>query len=173
MKAITDLPSAKTPAAGIEENSNSQRKLTMTHEDAGHYRFKHPSETKLNPGIAKALKRKAMNNRISCASAHKIADETGATPAEVGVALDLLEMRITNCQLGLFGHSPEKKAVRSSETVSPELEKAIRNSLASDRISCLSCWEIAARFGIARIDVSAACEALELKIGACQLGAFR
>ena len=145
----------------------------MTHEDAGHYRLKHPAETELNPRIAEAVKRKATNNRISCASAHEIVDETGATPAEVGIALDLLEMRITNCQLGLFGHSPEKKAVRSSETVSPELEKAIRNSLEDNRISCLSCWEIAARFGIARIDVSAACETLGLKIGACQLGAFR
>jgi len=145
----------------------------MTHEDAGHYRLKHPSETKLNPRIAEAVKQKAANNKISCASAHKIADETDATPAEVGIALDILEMRITDCQLGLFGHSPEKKAVKSSETVSPELEKAIHNSLEDNRISCLSCWKIAARFSIARMDVSAACEALELKIGACQLGAFR
>jgi len=145
----------------------------MTHEDAGHYRLKHPSQTKVDPQIAEALKEKAKNNKISCASAHKIADETGTTPAEVGVALDLLEMRITNCQLGLFGHSPEKKIVKSSETVSPELEKAIRNSLEDNRISCLSCWEIAARFGIARIDISAACEALGVKIGLCQLGAFQ
>ena len=173
MKEKADLPSAETTAAGTENNSNTYRKLTMTHEDAGHYRLKHPLQTDLNTRIAEAVKRKARNNKISCASAHEIADETGAKPAEVGVALDLLEMRITNCQLGLFGHSPEKKVVKSSETVSPELEKAIRNSLASDRISCLSCWEIAARFGIARIDVSAACEALELKINACQLGAFR
>jgi len=145
----------------------------MTHEDAGHYRLKHPSQTRLDPKIAEALKEKAKNNKISCASAHKIADETGATPAEVGLALDLLEMRITNCQLGLFGHSPEKKVVRSSETVSPELEKAIRNSLEDNRISCLSCWEIAARFGIARMDISAACEALGVKIGLRQLGAFQ
>lgn len=145
----------------------------MTHEDAGHYRLKHPSETKLNPRIAEAVRQNAANNRISCASAHKIADETDTTPAEVGVVLDLLEMRITNCQLGLFGHSPQKKAVKSSETVSPELEKAIRNTLKDNRISCLSCWRIAARFDIARMDVSAACEALEVKIGPCQLGAFR
>jgi hypothetical protein len=145
----------------------------MTHEDAGHYRLKHPSKTKLNHGIAEAVKRKATNNRIPCVSAHEIADATHATPAEVGVVLDLLEMRITNCQLGLFGHSPEKKVVKSSETVSPELEKAIRNLLEDNRISCLSCWEIAARFGIAKREVSAACEALGLKIRACQLGAFR
>jgi PIN domain nuclease of toxin-antitoxin system len=173
MKAMADLFSAETRAGGTENNSKTQRKLTMTHEDAGHYRMKHSSETELNPRIAEAVKRKAKNNRISCASAHEIADEAGATPAEVGIALDLLEMRITNCQLGLFGHSPEKKVVRSSETVSPELEKAIRNSLEDNRISCLSCWEIAERFGIARIEVSAACEALDFKIRACQLGAFR
>ena len=145
----------------------------MTHEDAGHYRLKHTSQTELDPRIAEAVKRKATNNRISCASAHKIADEFDTTPAQVGVALDLLEMRITNCQLGLFGHSPETKVVKPSESVPPEIEEAIKRSLVNNRISCLSCWEIAARFGIARMDVSAACEALELKINACQLGAFR
>jgi hypothetical protein len=145
----------------------------MTHEDAGHYRLKHPSDTKLNPRIAEAIKRKATNNKISCASAHKIADEFDTTPAQVGVALDLLEMRITNCQLGLFGHSPEIKAVKASESVPPEIEEAIKRSLVNNRISCLSCWKIAGRFGIAKMDVSAACEALEVKIGACQLGAFR
>jgi len=145
----------------------------MTHEDAGHYRLKHPSQTKLDPKIAEALKEKAKNNKISCASAHKIADKAGITPAEVGVALDLLEMRITNCQLGLFGHSPETKIVKPSESVSPDMEEAIRTSVKDNRISCLSCWEIAARFGVARIEVSAACEALGVKIVACQLGAFK
>ena len=145
----------------------------MTHEDAGHYRLKHTSQTELDHRIAEAVKRKARNNRISCASAHKIADEFDTTPAQVGVALDLLEMRITNCQLGLFGHSPETKVVKPSESVPPEIEEAIKRSLVNNRISCLSCWEIAARFAIARMDVSAACEALELKINACQLGAFR
>jgi hypothetical protein len=145
----------------------------MTHEDAGHYRLKHPSDTKLNPRIVEAVRRKATNNKISCASAHKIADETSAPPAEIGVALDLLEMRITNCQLGLFGHSPETKVVKPSESVPPEIEEAIKRSLVNNRISCLSCWEIAARFGMAKMDVSSACEALDLKINACQLGAFR
>ncbi|UCG65631.1 MAG: hypothetical protein JSW12_00810 [Deltaproteobacteria bacterium] len=145
----------------------------MTHEDAGHYRLKHPSGTKLNPKIAEAINRKAVNNRISCASAHEIAAELDIIPADVGVGLDLLETRIINCQLGLFGHSPEKKAVKSSESVSPELEKAIHKSLADNRISCLSCWKIAERFGLARMDVSAACEALRVKVSSCQLGAFR
>lgn len=145
----------------------------MTHEDAGHYRLKHPSGTKLNPKIAEAINRKAVNNRISCASAHKIAAELDLTPAEVGVALDLQETRIINCQLGLFGHSPEKKAVKPAESVLPELEEAIKNALVNNRIPCLSCWEIAKRFGLARMDVSAACEALRVKVSSCQLGSFR
>ena len=145
----------------------------MTHEDAGHYRLKHPSDTKLDPRIAEAIKRKATKNKVSCASAHRIADEFDITPAQVGVALDLLEMRIIGCQLGLFGHSPETKIVKPSESVPPEIEQAIRRSLVNNRISCLSCWEIAAQFGMAKMDVSAACEALGLKINACQLGAFR
>lgn len=145
----------------------------MKHDDAGHYRLKHPPGTELNSKIAEAIKQKAVNSKISCAAAHEIAAELEVTPADVGIALDLLETRIINCQLGLFGHSPEKKAVKPSDSVPPELEEAIKSSLANNRISCFSCWSIAERFGMARMHVSAACEALAIKVGTCQLGAFR
>ena len=145
----------------------------MTHQDAGHYRAKHPTDTKLDPKIAEAIKQKTEDGRITCAAAHKIAGKLNVSPADVGVAIDLLEMRINKCQLGLFGYGAQKNAVKPAQRVSPELEEAIKSSLVNNRISCNSCWEIAERFGIAKIDVSAACEALELKIGPCQLGAFR
>ena len=145
----------------------------MTHQDAGHYRAKHPTDTKLDPKIAEAIRPKAVDGRITCTAAHKIAGELDISPADVGVAIDLLEMRLKKCQLGLFGYGAQKNAVKPAQRVSPELEDAIKASLVNNRISCLSCWEIAERFGIARIDVSAACEALQVRISSCQLGAFQ
>ena len=145
----------------------------MTHQDVGHYRAKHPTDTKLDPKIAEAIKQKTEDGRITCAAAHEIAHERAVSPGDVGVAMDLLETRITKCQLGLFGYSPQKKVVRPAENVTSELEETIKNSLEDNRISCLSCWEIAERFGIAKIDVSAACEALQVRVSSCQLGAFQ
>lgn len=144
----------------------------MTHEDAGHYAAKHDAETRPSPAVEKALKGVIKDDTVTCAAAHKIAHSLGIPPAEVGVAVDLMEARLARCQLGLFGYTPESRIVKAADAVSPELEGAIREALVGGKISCLSSWEIAKRFGIAKMDVARACEALHVKISSCQLGAF-
>ena len=144
----------------------------MTHEDAGHYAKKHTAERSVKPEITEAVKKKAKDGVISCAAAHTIAVDLGMPPGEVGVGIDLLELRIVKCQLGLYGYQPDKKAVKPAESVSDALEGAIRESLAEGRLTCTAAWEIAKRLGVARMDVSSACEAMKIKIVSCQLGAF-
>ena len=119
------------------------------------------------------LKRKIRDGKVSCAVAHRIAEELGVTPAEVGVAIDLLEARIERCQLGLYGYRPKRRIVEAAENISPELEEAIRGTLSEGKLTCLSSWEIAKRFGISKMAVSSACEKLGIKISSCQLGAFK
>jgi len=145
----------------------------MAHEDAGHYAAKHPPNTNLNTGIAEAVNHVMKNGKISCAAAHKIARERKVPPADVGVTIDLLEARINRCQLGLYGYAPEKRIVKPADDVSKELEKTIKDSLINDRLPCKISWEIAEKFGISRMNISAACETLNIKISACQLGSFR
>ncbi len=140
----------------------------MTHEDAGHYAAKHPQGTELNAAIAADIEKKAQNNGLSCAAAHAI----GAAPAEVGRNMDLMEVRLSKCQLGLFGYSPNKKIVTPAESVATELEAAINAVAVDGRLSCESAWQVAAAQGIKRLELSAACEALGLKVKPCQLGAF-
>ena len=144
----------------------------MAHEDAGNYAAKHHSKTKLNPRVAKAVKKEAADDKITCAAAHKIASELGISPSDVGVTIDLLEIRINKCQLGLYGYYPQKRIAKPAGSVSPALEEAIKNSMENGRISCLSCWKIAEGSGIARMDVASACETLKIKVSFCQLGAF-
>jgi hypothetical protein len=145
----------------------------MTHEDAGHYAAKHPPDTNLNPGIAGAVKQVIKNGKISCAAAHKIAREMKVPPADVGVTIDLLEARINHCQLGLYGYAPEKRIVKPADNVPKDLEETIKESLVDDRLPCKASWEIAEKFSISRMNVSAACETLNIKISVCQLGSFR
>ena len=83
----------------------------MTHLDRGHYSKKHSHERKVDPGIASAIEDKASDKKITCAAAFKIVGNNGTKADEVGFTIDMLEIRIIRCQMGIFGYEPEKKAV--------------------------------------------------------------
>jgi hypothetical protein len=144
----------------------------MTHADKGRYAAKHGTGKGPDEKIAAAVRLKAGKGTLACADAERIAADLGAAMAEVGRTLDLLEIRIGSCQLGLFGHSPEGKSVRPADQVAPELEAAIRSTLVGGRLPCAAAWGIAGQRKIPRMAVSAACEALKIKVKPCQLGAF-
>lgn len=144
----------------------------MTHEDADHYGAKHPGG-KIDAAIADEINRKENEERITCAAAHEIARKQSCAPNLVGMNIDLLEKRINKCQMGLFGYGDKKgKAVQASSTVSQELESAIRKAMHDGRITCEAAWNVADRLNLAKIEVACACEALGIKVSACQLGAF-
>ncbi|MBN1850623.1 MAG: hypothetical protein JW932_18785 [Deltaproteobacteria bacterium] len=145
----------------------------MTHEDRGHYAGKHPADLKVKPEILEAVREKASGQEISCAAAFSIVDDLQVTAREVGAAVDINEISIAKCQLGLFGYGPEKRIVKPADHVSPDLEKAIREVLTNNRLSCKDAWELAKRFGMKKMEISSACEALGIKIQSCQLGAFK
>lgn len=145
----------------------------MSHEDAGHYAGKHPEGSSIDPGAAGLIREKSRNDRITCADAHLIAAELDITPAEIGKTVDLLEIRIERCQLGLFGYGGGKRSIITpAETVPEHIRERIMASAESGRISCLSLWEAADDVGVSKLDISSYCESLGLKIGDCQLGAF-
>ncbi len=143
----------------------------MTHSDAGRYAAKHkPGETP-DKRIVEAVRQKAAVGELACAEAERIGAMLVVPPAEIGRTLDLLELRIGRCQLGLFGY-PEGKTVRPAAAVDSDFEAVIRARLADGRLPCKAAWEIAAERKLARMAVSSACEALSIRIKPCQLGAF-
>lgn len=144
----------------------------MTHEDAGHYASKRPG-AKLNETVAARIKEKIAGNSISCAEAHNIAAELNIAPDEIGVAIDLLEIKINKCQLGLFGYGSEKKIPVLTEKVNPDIESAIKTSLVNNRLACSAAWEISKRFAVSKPVITAVCESMKIKISPCQLGAFK
>jgi len=144
----------------------------MTTADIGHYAGKHGSETVANPMIRHALMKRAPDGRLPCAVAFDVARELGVMPEAVGTTADLMDLRLAKCQLGLFGYSPQKKIVKPATSISPSLERAIREALVEDCLPCQRAWKIAEACGIHKMKVSAACDALKIKIRPCQLGAF-
>ena len=147
----------------------------MTHEDAGKYALKHPPGTRPNELIAKAIREKSPGGELACGTGETISKELKVDISEVGMTADLLEIKIKKCQLGLFGwgRNPNHgKDVRAVDTVSVEMRTALEKVAENGRVTCRALWRIADQLGAERKMVSAACDALGLKIRACQLGAF-
>jgi len=144
----------------------------MTSKDKGHYAKKHPPDREIDEKVADAVKGQILEGEISCAAAFKIVSDLEVSPLEVGFTIDVLEIPINKCQLGLFGYKPGRKFAKRAESVSSELEDAIRQALVNNQLGCAAAWEIADRFGLGKMDVASACEALEIKIASCQLGSF-
>ena len=122
--------------------------------------------------IQSKIIQRAKNGELPCAVAFDLVKQLGISPAEVGQYADRAKLRLVKCQLGLFGYQPEKRLVTPVDSVTPELETAIRNALVNDRLPCKSAWMLAEKFGVRKMAVSGACETLEIKIKPCQLGAF-
>ena len=144
----------------------------MTREQGPKFSEKHGTDTQMDPTMKQKIEAKTKNNEISCAVAFQIAEELKATSADIGKGIDLLDIRLVKCQLGLFGYSPVKKAVKPKSPQNRDLEEAIRVALVEKQLSCRASWDISHRFDVPRMAVSAACEALDIKIKSCQLGAF-
>ena len=144
----------------------------MPHEYAGHYSKKHPEGTPSDPAISAALKAAAKDGRVTCIAAHEVAGTLAVAPAEVGKTADLLELRVIECQMGLFGYSPEKRIVKPAGQVSDELRRRIEKATVDGRITCAACWKIARDVNLEKMAISAACERMGLKVKDCQIGAF-
>lgn len=144
----------------------------MTHADKDKYFQKHPDKAIVADFLRQNILKKVKDNNMSCAAAEEIAQVGQVSLEEVGVALDLLNITIVECQLGLFGYSPQKKIVQKALEIVPSLKDEIQKALARGRLPCSAAWEIARKLKLPRMRVSAACEALQIKIKPCQLGAF-
>jgi len=52
--------------------------------------------------IIEAIKQRATKGRLPCAVCFQIAEEYGISKRELGKILDELEIKVIQCQLGLF-----------------------------------------------------------------------
>ncbi|MCU0560481.1 MAG: hypothetical protein MUD16_09855 [Desulfobacterales bacterium] len=131
-----------------------------------------PPAAELEPVVRDALLKRSQDGLLPCAVVFDIAKELKRPPADIGRAMDRLDLRIVKCQLGLFGYTPEKKIVRAAESIPADTQAAIRAGLENERLPCRKAWEIARELKVPKMAVSAVCEALKIKIKPCQLGAF-
>jgi hypothetical protein len=127
--------------------------------------------------IADAIRSRLEEGRLSCSGALAAADALGVAPIEVGRTADRLRVRLTRCQLGLFGNPGKGKGWEADDVGShpaPEgLEEALRaGSNERGEITCEGLWREAERFSVEPLQVAYLADRLGLKIRECPLGAF-
>jgi hypothetical protein len=126
--------------------------------------------------LRQAVVKRVEQGKLPCHQAHAIAGELGIEPLEVGLAADEAGVRISHCQLGLFGYGSKAdgthKIVRPMEQVPPTIEIALRGEADAEGLPCAAMWGIADRLGYDRLEVSNAAEGLALRVSHCQLGCF-
>jgi hypothetical protein len=117
-----------------------------------------------------------VDGQLPCNHAFAIAQMLDIEPLQVGFAANEAEIRISRCQLGLFGYGPKAegkhKIVHPMEDVPERLAARLRTGANGENITCKVVWDAADKLGYKRIEASSAVEAMGLKVSRCQLGCF-
>ena len=122
--------------------------------------------------VAAQIKESLTEGRLPCASAFKITRRIEVSPQQVGEVANELSVKISRCQLGLFGYGAEGKPLEPMQEVEGELEARIKDTLVEGCLPCATAWDIARQLAKKRIDVARAAERLGIRITQCQLGCF-
>lgn len=136
-----------------------------------------PENIEVSGDLAAAIKNSLREETLPCAAAFAIAKDRGLPPLEVGRAADVLGIHLSRCQLGLYGYPGHSKGweaagVKEKEAPAGFDEAAVAGRDADGRITCPVVWDLAERFGIARIQAGWLIDRLGIKLHGCQLGAF-
>ncbi len=143
----------------------------MATEEKKHFADKHTGE-KPDGKIKDKIIEHSKNREIPCAVVFNIARQLEKPAGMVGKNVDLMNFRLTKCQLGLFGYKPEKKIVKPHDHEWGELKDAVKSQSLDGKLPCKEAWDIAAQFKVRKMEISGLCEFMGIKIKPCQLGAF-
>jgi tRNA(Ile)-lysidine synthetase-like protein len=131
----------------------------------------HLSFRRMRERIADEIKSSLVDGKLPCPVAFKLARRLSVEPQIIGDVADEIGVKISRCQLGLFGYEPGG-IVKPTSEVSEELVRRILSSLVKGCLPCSAAWDIAQELSMKRKEVSGAAEAMGIRISRCQLGCF-
>ena len=126
--------------------------------------------------LHEAMLERLEDGRLPCNRAFAIAQIMEEEPVTVGLVANETGIRISRCQLGLFGYGPKAegkhKIVHPMEDVPERLAARLRAAADGEDIPCDAIWKVADGLGYKRIEASSAVEAMGLRVSRCQLACF-
>ncbi|WP_417327213.1 ModE family transcriptional regulator [Halarcobacter sp.] len=105
------------------------------------------------------------NGRLSCLKAFKVARLIGVKPIEMSDACKSINVKITNCELGVFGK------IKFQDAESAIYSKIKQNFTQDSDISCKTLWYIAQESSLRRVGNTV--KNSDVEVTNCQLGCFR
>jgi len=140
-------------------------------------------DKKLAPGleaderVAAAIGERLEDGLLPCSAAVALAEELACPPIVVGQTSDVLAIRLTRCQLGLFGYPGHSKGWEAAGVAELPVPEGLGQALDGGRdeqgdIGCQELWGLAESFGVSRIHVGYLADRLGIRIRRCKLGAF-
>ncbi len=135
-----------------------------------------PPDVAPDATIAAAIHDALTEEKLGCADAFAVAQALGVKPSAVGQTADLMRVRFTRCQLGLFGypgkHGWQASGVEALDTPDGLEAAIVAASRSEGHLACAEAWRLASEFGISRMQIGWVAERLSVKIASCQIGAF-
>jgi hypothetical protein len=126
--------------------------------------------------LLEAMQERLEEGRLPCNQAFALALIVPADPSTVGAVANDNDIRISRCQLGLFGYGPKAegkhKIVHPMDKVPEKLAARLRATAHEQGLTCEQVWAVADALGYRRLEASSAVEAMGLKVTHCQLGCF-
>ncbi|MDW7711731.1 MAG: hypothetical protein SCH98_14800 [Deferrisomatales bacterium] len=109
---------------------------------------------------------------VPCAGAWTVARQAGVSRLDVGVAVDRLGLRVTDCQLGCFQVSKTPYAGPRGDAPEDETARRVAALQAAGGLTCAAVFELARELGRKPLVVADAANVRGYKIRECQLGCF-
>ncbi len=106
------------------------------------------------------------DGKLSCLKAFKVARLIGMKPKDMAEITNSLNIKITNCELGVFGK------LKFEEMDDNIYDKLSRNFAQDKKIDCEVAWHIAKEKGVSLKQVGSTVKASDVKVRHCQLGCF-
>ena len=127
--------------------------------------------------ISQTIQESLSEGHLACGAAFAIARRLTVDPLKVGEEADAGGVRLSKCQLGLFGYGSKEEGtyrrVKPMADIPPSLARAIEAALDDNGdLSCAAAWGTADQLGVTKQTLANAAEGLDVRIVQCQLGAF-
>ena len=122
--------------------------------------------------LEEAVRARAKEGLVPCPTAWRIAQEQGVSRLDVGVRIDKLGLRVSDCQLGCFQVGKTSRLGAAPHPSDPQLARRVEALYEKGELTCANVFALAGERGLAPRAVADAANARGYKLRQCQLGCF-
>jgi hypothetical protein len=126
----------------------------------------------MEESVKQELKALAKGKGIPCQEAWDFATSRKMTRQAVGNAMDELEIKVLDCQLGCFGSTKATHEELKGKSIAELIRREVAASLEDGRLPCAVAHSIARKLTVTSREVGDTATLMSVKVSQCQIGCF-